>query len=371
MLHVAHTVLSLDVGGLERVVLELVRSGIARGYRVSVVCLERPGALASRAADLGAAVHCVDKPAGLRPGTVGKLARVFRELRPDVVHTHQLGALVYGGLAAHRAGVPVTVHTEHGKHYAHSRKARWLGRFATRYARRVFGVSADIVAEILAAQVAHRSKVELAVNGIDTGKFAAADGRAVRDALGVGPDGLLIGTVGRLAEIKQQDVLLRGFAALTKTCPGARLVLVGDGPQREPLTALAADLGIADRVTFAGVQGRPEEYLAAMDVFALTSRSEGTPLAVLEAWAAGKPVVASAVGGLPELIRDDDTGLLFPAGDAAALSERLTRLAADPAARTRLGEAGRARAVAEFDVQVMADAYDRHYRELLAPWGAR
>jgi sugar transferase (PEP-CTERM/EpsH1 system associated) len=368
-LRVTHAVLSLDVGGLERVVLELVRAGRARGHTMSVVCLERPGALADRAVALGATVRSADKPAGIRPAVVGRLAGVFRELRPDVVHSHQLGALLYAGPAARRAGVPVVVHTEHGQHYAHSRKARWLGRFATRYARRVFGVSADIVNEVVRCGVAPAGKVASAVNGIDVGRFAAADGAAVRSELGVRPDEFLVGTVGRLAEIKRQDVLLRGFARLLEKVPGARLVLVGGGPEREALEGLARDLGIADRSTFAGVRDRPEEFLAAMDAFALTSRSEGTPLAVLEAWAAGKPVVASAVGGIPELVRDGETGILFPPGDSNALAERLVRLANDPAVRTRLGKAGRDRAAAQFDVGVMAAGYEGHYRSLLPRTG--
>ncbi len=144
---------------MERVVLELIQAGRRRGNRVSVVCLERPGTLAGQVEALGGEVHCVSKPAGLRPGTVYRLARVFRALRPDVVHTHQLGALVYGGPAARWAGVPAVVHSEHGKHYAHSRRARWLGRFAMRYAHRVFGVTAEIVAARAGSGVAPRYKL--------------------------------------------------------------------------------------------------------------------------------------------------------------------------------------------------------------------
>jgi sugar transferase (PEP-CTERM/EpsH1 system associated) len=368
-LHVTHAVLSLDVGGLERVVLELIRAGRARGYTTSVVCLHRRGAMADQAVALGATVRSVDKPPGIRPKTVSRLADVFRELRPDVVHSHQLGALVYGGPAARRAGVPLTVHTEHGQNYAHSRKARLLGRFAARYARRVFGVSADIVREVVECKIAPARKVALAVNGIDTQRFAAADGGGTRRHLGAGPGAFLVGTVGRLAEIKRQDVLLRGFARLRQVVPAARLVLVGDGPERGSLTALARQLGIEAAVTFTGARDRPEDYVAAMDVLVLSSRSEGMPLAVLEAWAAGKPVVATPVGGVPELIRDGDTGLLFPVGDVAGLADRLAGLAADPAARSRLGQAGRRRVMAEYDVRVMADRYEASYRALLPRTG--
>jgi glycosyltransferase involved in cell wall biosynthesis len=173
----------------------------------------------------------------------------------------------------------------------------------------------------------------------------------------------VIGTVGRLAALKRQDVLLRGFARLRH--PTARLLIVGDGPAREELVGLAAGLGVTDRVVFAGYRERPERALAAMDVFALTSDSEGMPLAILEAWAAGKPVVATRVGGVPELIADGRTGLLFPAGNDVALAQHLDRLLTDPSQATRLGAAGRETVRDRYDTRVMAGTYLGHYRDLL------
>jgi glycosyltransferase involved in cell wall biosynthesis len=142
-------------------------------------------------------------------------------------------------------------------------------------------------------------------------------------------------------------------------------LIVGDGSKREDLQLLAAGLGVAGRVTFTGHADRPERFLGLMDVFALTSDSEGMPLAVLEAWAAGKPVVASRVGGLPELVAEGHTGLLFPAGDDLELAERLGRLADNPSLARALGDAGRVLVRERFDVRVMADAYERHYQALL------
>lgn len=355
------------MGGLERIVLELIRAGTTRAQKCSVICVERPGDLADQARKLGATVISADKRAGLRPRLIGRMATILRELRPSVVHSHQLGALVYGGPAARKAGVSLIVHTEHGKHYAHSLRARWLGRFATRYAKRVFAVSTDIFQEIVRSGVAPEPKIRLALNGIDTQRFASADGLRVRVELGVKADGFLIGTVGRLAEVKQQETLLRAFALLIAQVPTAKLVLVGDGPMRKYLESVTSKLGITERVTFAGAQLRPENYIAAMDVFALTSRSEGTPLSILEAWAAGKPVIASSVGGIPDLIREGKTGLMFSPGNYNELKDRLADLAADSNYRQKLGEAARARVMSEFDVKIMADWYEQQYLELLRP----
>jgi glycosyltransferase involved in cell wall biosynthesis len=363
-LHVCHTLLRLDVGGLERVVLDLVRESQRDGHRVSVLCLERPGALAGTAERLGARVVSVGKRPGFRPGMVPRIAGRLRELRPDVVHTHQVGALLYAGPAARWAGVPVVVHTEHGKNYSGRFRMRLLGRLATRSARRVFAVSGDILRDLCDRRIASPRKLVHVPNGVDVDRFEVADDVGeLRREVGLPADVPVIGTVGRLTGVKRQDVLLRGFARLRH--PAARLLVVGDGPAREELVSLAANLRITDRVLLAGYRDRPERALAAMDVFALTSDSEGMPLAILEAWAAGRPVVASRVGGVPELVADGSNGLLFPAGDDGALADCLDRLLRNRPLAESLGEAGRSLVRERYDTRAMAAAYLRHYRALL------
>ena len=145
----AYVVLSLDVGGLERVVLDLAREGRALGQGVSIACVERPGALADEAREMGVAVACAGKRPGLRPATVARLRSILRELRPDVVHTHQVGALAYAGPAARLAGGIPVLHTEHGKHYGSRARTRLLGRLAAGFASRFACVSADIAGEVV------------------------------------------------------------------------------------------------------------------------------------------------------------------------------------------------------------------------------
>lgn len=361
---VIHVLLWLDPGGLERVVLSLVQEGMQLSQRVSVVCLERPGELAGEVERAGARVYSVDKRPGLRLGTVGRLRKLFEQIRPDVVHTHQIGALFYAGPAARRAGVPVVVHTEHGKHYENAPlRRRLMARWAARSAERFFCVSADIAASVRARRIAPASKIEVVANGIDTARYAqSSDACALREALGIPPDAPVVGTVGRLAEVKRQDVLLRAFARLRGAC---HLVLVGDGPMRPELERLAAELGIGNRVHFAGYQPAPERFFHVMNVFALTSRSEGMPLAVLEAWAAGVPVVASRVGGLPELIEEGVNGVMFEAGDDATLAVHLEQLLRDLEQARVLGAAGQHTVRSRFDVSVMAQRYQQSYLHLL------
>lgn len=363
-LHITHAVLCLDVGGLERLILDLVRDARARDQRVTVLCVERPGTLALRAAELGARVVCASKPRGFRPDHVAQIAGLLRALRPDVVHTHQIGALFYVGPAARRAGVPLVVHTEHGKQYAANWRRRIVGRLAGRFTRRYYCVSADIAREVREYRIVPPGKVVIVPNGIDVERFARGESGDLRRELGISPDAPVIGTVGRLSEVKRQDVLIRAFARIAPRRPAARLLLVGDGPQRAGLADLATRIGVHDNVIFAGYQERPEEFLQVMDLFALTSRSEGMPLAILEAWAAGLPVVASRVGGVPELVADGRTGLLFPAADDEALATHLDRLLTQPAIGRAMGVAGQALARERFDVSVMCETYHRHYRAL-------
>jgi sugar transferase (PEP-CTERM/EpsH1 system associated) len=366
-IRVVHVVLSMDVGGLERVVLDLVGEGYALGQQPLVVCLERPGTLAPMVEALGSPVICLNKQPGTRLGLIGRIKTVFSGLGPDVVHTHQIGALFYAGPAARRAAVPLVVHTEHGKHYATRLRTRLLGRLAARYASRFFCVSEDIAAEVLACRITKPSKVAIARNGIDIGRFTdPIDKFHLRQSLGLPLECTIIGTVGRLSEIKRQDLLISAFAAVRRRAPDAHLLVVGDGPMMADLRSLAASLGLAHCVHFPGYQAQTHQYLQAMDIFALTSRSEGMPLVLLEAWAAGLPVVASRVGGLPELIQHDHNGLLFESGDQASLVAALGRLLSDRMLAARMGQAGRQLVEANYHRRKMAADYHRQYLQLLA-----
>jgi glycosyltransferase involved in cell wall biosynthesis len=375
-LHVAHGVLALDVGGLERIVLSLVRAGRDRGQRVSVVCVERPGRLAAEAQADGAAVVSLDKPPGRRPAFVRKAAAVLAALKPDVVHTHQIGAAWYLGRAARAAGGPPVLHTEHGNEFARAAswwkalKARLFFRRTARFVGRFCCVSAEIADAVARWGTVPRAKVEVVPNGIPTDRRAdLLPPAAVRAALGIPEGAPVVGTVGRLTEVKRQDLLVRAAAKLRAAHPDLRLLLVGDGDRRATLEALARELSVADRVHFAGYQPRPEEFLQIMDAFALTSRSEGFPVSLLEAWLAGVPVVSSAVGGIPGVVTHGENGLLFPPEDEGALTAALASVLGDAALRARLADAG-ARAVRErYSLDRMAAEYEARYRALLAPRG--
>jgi glycosyltransferase involved in cell wall biosynthesis len=363
-LHVVHVVLSLDVGGLEQVVLHLTRSAPGLKQRVSILCIERFGALRQAAEELGATVQCIDKQPGLRWDTIQKVNTILVGWKPDVVHTHQIGALFYTGPAARSLQIPVIVHTEHGKQIT-TWKQRLLGWWAARYAHRLFAVSADIKTT-LAKTIAPASKIEVVPNGIDVKALQQSkDLAAVRAQWNIPNDAPIIGTVGRQAYVKRQDLLLGLFREVRKRVLDCHLILVGDGEERARLETLAQELGIASHVRLVGMQKEPASYLHLMSAFILTSESEGMPLSVLEAWAAGVPVFVFGVGGLPELVKEGETGYLAPFGEVAQLAEKVVQhlLQADRA--KSLIERCQAKVLCEFDVTSMATTYDQRYRTLL------
>lgn len=377
-LHITHGVLSLDVGGLERLVIGLVQTARQRGHRVSVVCVERPGHLAAEAEAAGAAVVSLDKPYGRHPEYIDRAASVLADLRPDVIHTHQIGATCLLGRAARRLAPPCipVLHTEHGNLFAgrpgwwRTFKARLLVRSAARMVDRFCCVSAEIASAVAWWRTVPRAKVELVPNGVPTDRGDdLPPPEMVRRSLGIPADAMVVGTVGRLVEVKRQDLLIRAVGRLRVRLPGVRLLLVGDGPERPRLEALAAGLGLSDRVHFAGYQPCPEQFLRAMDVFCLSSRSEGFPVSLLEAWAAERPVVCTAVGGIPNILTDCITGRLVPSGDEAALTDALADVLDDPAVAAGLGRAGRAEVATRYSLDRMGETYERRYRELIATPG--
>jgi sugar transferase (PEP-CTERM/EpsH1 system associated) len=361
---VVHCVLSLGVGGLERIVVDLVRMARRRGEIVSVLCLEQPGVLAAQVEASGADVYCLNKPPGIDAETSLKAEEFLARTKPDLLHTHQIGALWYAGRAARRAGVPAVIHTEHIDNAAKTKglwkklKLRTLWRRSAKYADYFCCVSRDIARSAARWWTVPKRKIRVVLNGIDTDRYNDHPSSAMlRQKLGIANDVKVIGNVGRLNEVKRQDLLLRAFARLREQVANLHLLLVGDGPEKERLKDLASTLGISSAVTFAGYQLQPESYLQVMDVFALTSRLEGLPLVILEAWAAGLPVVSTSVGGVPGLIDDNENGLLIPDGDETALVAALKALLNDPKLASMIAARGRSLARERYSLSRMDANY--------------
>ncbi len=369
VLTVVHVLSSLGMGGQEMLVLRLAAAQRARGWDVGVVSLETaPAALANAFAAAGVPVHVAAKRAGLDATLPARLLRLLRTLRPKIVHTHNPLPLIYAAWPARLVGARV-IHTKHGKNPAVGANLR--ARRAAAVAVEAFvAVSAGTAAQAREAHECGAAKLTTIVNGIDVARFvpdaaARARWRAAWGLADATADACVVISVGRLDDNKHHAMLLAAVAALPPALAArVRVVLIGEGPLHGALAAQAARLRLADQVSLLGRRDDVPELLAAADVFALTSRSEGLPLAVAEAMACGLPVVGTDVGGMRDVV--GDCGALVASADTAALTAALGQLVADGGLRASLGAAARARAVAQFSLATMAEAYEALYRDALA-----
>jgi glycosyltransferase involved in cell wall biosynthesis len=307
-----------------------------------------------------------------------RLARLIREERPQILHTHTAKAGAVGRIAALLAGgarPPIVVHTFHGhvlRGYFNPVTTlgfRTLERWLARVTTRLIAVSPEVRDDLVRLGVAPREKFAVIRLGIELGERVGGDEetrRETRRQLGVGPDAFVVGWVGRMTAVKRTDDVVRAFRELLDRDVDAYLCLVGDGPDRPRLEKLAHELGIVRRCLFVGYQDDVAPYYEAIDALLLPSVNEGTPVSVIEALAAGRPAVATRVGGVPDVVRDGVDGHLVEVGDASTLGERLAELARDPARREEMGKEGRARVVERYAVSRLVDDIDALYRELLA-----
>jgi len=309
----------------------------------------------------------VDPLADLR--TTATLLGIVRSFRPDIIHTHHSKAGLLGRSVAILAGVP-RVHTFHGHVFEGYFGPRTSTAIVT--AERLLAArTSRLIAlgplqrdDLLSRGIGRPDRFEIVPLGLDLERFRSTDRAEARERLGLPADAVIVVMVGRLVPIKRVDRLVRVFAALHQRRPDARLYVIGDGSERAPAEAQAAAAGLGDTVTFCGWRSDTATWYAAADFVALSSDNEGTPLALIEAAAAGRPAAATAVGGVADVVADGVTGLLAPASDEAALAEAMFRLADDPELRARLGAAG-PQAAERFGIERLVDDLERIYRDLL------
>jgi sugar transferase (PEP-CTERM/EpsH1 system associated) len=363
---IVHVIPTLRVGGLEKVVVRLAEYFAPR-MRQAVVAPAPTGPVSQLFPAEVTVVAMADQRRPDRWNAL-RMARLFRTLRPDIVHTRNwtcIDAIV----AARLAGVPIVIHGEHGRE-ATDPEGRNVGR---RRIRRLLApmvtefvaVSQDLARWLIEEVRIPARKVRTIYNGVDTCRFSSDSRDSARRALGIADQSVAFGTVGRLDPVKDHVGLLRAFAHMSAD-PRALLYIVGDGPCRSEAEAMVRALGLTRRVRLLGDRQDVPEILPGIDVFVLPSLGEGMSNTILEAMATGLPVVATRVGGNPELVVHEVTGLLVEPRSTDSLVTALSRYVEDPGLRAAHGRAARHRAESEFGLRRMLSAYDDLYARHLA-----
>ena len=373
---VVHLLFRFDTGGLENGVVNLINHMPRSAYRHAVVALTEVVPEFSQRIQRDD-VHFV--ALGKAPGHAVKLyprlAALFRQLRPAIVHTRNLAALECQVPAA-LAGVPVRIHGEHGRDTddpdGARRRYQWLRRAYRPFVHRYVALSRDLAGYLVHKVGVPEGRVEQIYNGVDLGRFTRPTGCRVlpQGCPFKEKDLFVVGTVGRMQTIKAQPLLAAAFVRALQRQPGLRdrlrLVMVGDGPLRAEAQALLAQSGVSQLAWLPGERADVPDVMRGLDCFALPSLAEGISNTILEAMASGLPVVATAVGGNPELLVDGQTGELVPPGDVEAMAASIAGLASDPARAAAMGAAGRERAEQFFSLPAMVGAYRQLYDRLLA-----
>jgi glycosyltransferase involved in cell wall biosynthesis len=367
----------MQVGGTELNAVRTAERLDRRRFAVSVMCIRESGPLMARYEKAGIPVHTFPMSSLLGLEAIQQAVRLIRFLRSeraDVVHSHDAYTSVYGTLCARLAGVPGVIASRRSWHSPHLQgRILRANRVAYRFADRVVANSPSVSRLVETEAGVPASRVVTIPNFLDPEAFEpmpADDRRRMLDELGVPEDAFVVGIVARLSPVKDHATLLRAIASLRDQIPLLHLVLVGDGPERAAIEALAASLEISDIVHLAGERTQPPNLHGLFDVSVLCSTSEAFPNSVLEAMAASRPVVATAVGGTPDAVREGATGLLVRPRDPVQLADALLRLYRDPALRARLGAAGCAAARAGYSAEAVISQVEALYTRLARPSGA-
>ena len=358
----------LGVGGTETHVLELA-SGIDRSkFDVTVCCLKSAGCVVEELRRRGIRVVCLNGAGKFDLRVLFRLWKLVREERPDVIQSFLFWANLSARFLGRLSRAMRVVCSYHDEIVTEGRLVRMIDRLTFQWSHAVVCCSEAVCRSVSTCLGAPATRQTIIPFGVDAGQFAITD-VATRRELSLQDGGPIVGTVCRLVEPKKgMSVLLRAMAALKEegNDPHWQLLIVGDGPARTSLEALTRQLGLSDRTVFAGTRRDIPRILPLLDLFVLPSLYEGFGIAILEAMAAGKPVVATAVGGVPEFVVPGETGLLVEPGKAGALADAIGSLVRDPANATRMGMRGRARVLAGFQMSAVVRRHEQVYEACLA-----
>ena len=370
-IRVVYCIDNMQVGGTELNALRTAERLDRQRFSISVVCIRDNGPLMARYKEAGIPVHTFPMTSLLGPGAIQqavRLIRLFRTERTDIVHSHDAYTSVYGTFCARLAGVRGVIASRRSWYSPHLQgRILRANRVAYRFAHRVVGNSPSVSRLVESEGGISASRIVTIPNFLDEEAFEPlpiALRRSLLDELGVPEGAFVVGIIARLSPVKDHGTLIRAIASLREQIPSLHCVLVGDGPERGAIEALADSLGVRDIVHLAGERTQPPNLHGLFDVSVLCSTTEAFPNSVLEAMAAARPVVATDVGGTPDAVHEGTTGLLVRPSDPSRLADAILRLYREPALRAKLGNAARAAARAGYSADAVIRQVEGLYTRL-------
>ena len=353
--HAMQVTHSLAVGGSEQLAAAIAGAGQRDQIRMSICALNCGGSLEASLRSAGVTTHVIGRRPGIQPAVIFELAKLFRREKVTVVLTHHLGQLLYSAIGARLAGARL-IHVEHEYYTLGAERAKRLLRLAGRFTERIIGVTDEVVRFLLDEVGLPQSKVSVIRNGVDTCRFSPPVGHE-REALGIPPGRPIVGTVGRLDPAKDHRALIAAFRAVVTVVPDAMLAIIGAGPMQSQIEAEVKRLALGESVRLLGERLDVPALLPGLDVFVLSSVSEGLPLALLEAMSCARPVVVTDVRGVSGVVDRDRAGVVVAPGDVDGIARAVIGLLRDPVRAGQLGAAGRKIVEQRYDLRSTINAY--------------
>ena len=353
----------LAIGGLQQVVVNICRTINRDKFDISVLCLRTLGEFVPAIEKMGIEVQLLPQKENATDYlSFLKVARILKEKRPDVIHTHNTQPFIDGTIAAMLAGVKTVVHTDHARSFPDKRRYMFAEWLISHYAYKIVGVSEHTANNLISYEKISKDKLVVIPNGIDGAQFQSPfDPESKKRELGISNTGPIIGLGVRLSEQKGITYLLQAMPALVAEFPSIILLIAGSGPLEETLKSEAEQLGVNNNVHFLGPRLDLNEIIRLFDVYVLPSLWEGLPMVLLEAMAAGLPIVATDVGGGATAVHDGQNGLLVTARNPDLLASSLIRLLRNESWRRDYGSFGRRIFDGQFSARIMTEKYERLY----------
>jgi glycosyltransferase involved in cell wall biosynthesis len=361
---ILHVTFNMGFGGTEQVIRQLVTNLNSQRFQCEIACIDGEVGAIGKAmeADNGITIHSRKRGPGLDWKTILWLRRLIKSGDFDFVHCHQYSPYTYGWFAHWGTGAKV-VFTEHGRFHPdqHRKKARLINPLIALTSHRLVAISAATRNALIEYEYMPAARIKVIYNGITPLTVEEDRKQELLTELGIKPGEVVIGTVARLDSVKNQPMMLQTTRTLIDQGYKVRLLLVGDGPERQNLEAERKRLTLDNAVIFTGFQSKPADYLSLMDIFLLPSFTEGTSMTLLEAMSLGIPTVATRVGGTPEIVEDKETGFLIESDNQEAFTRAIKNLLDQPEQRKKMGSAAKARFEQRFSVKQMVDQYQEGY----------